>query len=197
MGYSIKKVNADSSSEVDWDALPMASLVANNGESPAYQTDFQMCRNDDKIMFRFICEDDTVRATMREFNAPIYEEETVEFFIASEGDLKRYLELEINALGTVFLANVYNDLQGKTVLEYIGDNCVKAHIEQDGEGADWVAYGELPAKLFKGSFDEVWSFNAYRIKRTPEGDMILMAYSPTFVDNFHKPQYFVDLVFED
>lgn len=197
MSYSIKKVNVEKYSNVEWDCIPMASLVANDGETPKYQTDFQICRNADKLMFRFTCEEDTVRATMTEFNAPIYDEETVELFLSSEGDLSNYLEVEVNALGAVFLANVHNDLNGNTKLDYVQENCVNAVIEKDEYSADWTAYGELPSKLFKGSFDGVWSFNAYRIKRTPDGAMVLMAFSPTFEDNFHKPQYFDNLVFED
>lgn len=194
MNYKVKKTDALTPDNVDWDNIPMLSLVSNDGEQSPYQTDFRMCQGDGKLFFRFDCDDDGVKATMTEFNAPLYDEEVVEIFLSSNGNIREYLEVEVNALGGVFLADAYNDMAGKVSLEYVSENCLNATVTKDGD--DWSVVGELPRKLFKGDFDGVWSFNAYRIKRDENNGMILMAYSPTMVENFHKPECFATLEFE-
>ncbi len=56
--------------------------------------------------------------------------------------------------------------------------------------------GLIDKSAFKGAMDN-WLFNAYRIKRRDDNSMILSAFSPTFVENFHKPDRFANLVFAE
>lgn len=195
MDYVVKRATADSAQTVNWNSIPTATLMLNSGGEPPYRTAMQLCTNGDKLLFRFEVEDDVIKATLTQFNAPLYEEEVVELFIADTHNIHNYLELEINALGAVFLAQISYDVQGRKQINCVSKNCVNAEITHIGKY--WIAYGELPLKLFEGEPSGKWRFNAHRIKRQENNDWILMSYSPTYQDTFHIPQRFATLTFED
>lgn len=192
--YIINKVPAKKAKDIDWSLIPQITLSDNataaSAEYPAYAN---LVYNDDAMLFRFVVYDDKVNCSMTGYNMPIYEEETVEFFFSSGGDLSKYLELEWNGIGGVFCANVINDMVGGTELEYFKDNIITDEILCKGD--HWIVQGEIPKELFEGKFDGEWRFNAYRIKRRADNSMILEAYSPTFEDAFHRPLKFAKLKF--
>lgn len=195
MRYEIEKISEKNYKNVDFSKLKNAGLVNNNGDgSVPYQTLFWLAYNDDGIIFQFECEDDCPKCTMTEYNEPIWEEETVEFFMATDNDLHNYLELEWNALNTTFCANIYNDLVGNTTIDYVKENIIESNVEQTKSG--WIVKGFIPKELFKGEMTGEWRFNAYRIKRREDNSMILMAYSPTLVEAFHIPNMFGKLIFK-
>lgn len=194
MRYDIIRVNATKLQDVDFDAIEGMSLVDNSdGAKAAYDTIAKLAYNDEGIFFQFECQDDRINATMCGYNEPIYDEETVEFFISSGGDISQYLELEWNAIGGVFCANIDNDMQGTAKINFVKDNIIQSAVIADG--ANWRVIGFLPKSLFDSELTGEWRFNAFRIKRREDNSMVLMAYSPTFVENFHKPISFARLIF--
>src|SRR4051794_6981221 len=62
-------------------------------------------RDDDHLYVLFMGDDDHVVATHLEHDAPLYEEDVVEVFIAPD-DPRVYFELEVNPLGTTFDARI-------------------------------------------------------------------------------------------
>lgn len=195
MMYNIKKTTEIELKKINWENVEPMQLVNNDGsENCEYSTKAYLLYNDNGIFFRYVCEDDKINATMTEYNAPIYEEETVEFFFSQDCDPHNYLELEWNAVGGVFCAEVYNDLNGNTSLKYVNENIISTEITPLKDGY-WTVQGYIPKALFKKPLSGEWLFNAYRIKRRKDNSMILSAYSPTFIENFHKPNYFSRLNF--
>lgn len=193
MKYDVKKTNAQSLDQVDFENVNVMSLIDNCGGAARYLTNAKLLYNDVGIYFEFNCEDDRINASMMGYNEPIYEEETVEFFFSSGGVLSEYLELEWNGIGGVFCANVKNNMAGRTQLDFVSENIIVSKIEYFG--SNWKVNGFLPRSLFKADFVGEWDFNAYRIKRKADNSMILMAFSPTMEENFHKPFKFGKLKF--
>lgn len=196
MIYKVKKTNEVLLQNVNFSEVEPTYLVSNDNESEVlYKTAFRLLYNDEGIFFKFDVEDDYINCTMSGYNEPIYDEETVELFISSTGQLTNYLELEWNAIGGVFCANVENDLCGHTKLNFVKENILKTEIFAEKFG--YSIRGFIPKSLFTN--DKLvgeWKFNAYRIKRDEKKDMLLYAYSPTIEPNFHKPSMFATLIFE-
>ena len=191
MIYNINKVT---SSCVDWNCFEKACLVSNNGvDKSQFDTSFWLGYDENGIYFKYECQDDEIKCKMSGYNEPIYDEETVEFFMCSGGDIKHYLELEWNAVGGVFCAKIFNDLNGNAEISFVEENIIKSEVVMTESG--WIVTGFLPKELFDSSLEGEWTFNGYRIKRDENDDMILMAYSPTIIDNFHKPNKFAKMKF--
>ena len=180
-----------------WDGIEGGVLLDNaNAGVAEHRTEFKLAYNKaGDVYFLYDMDDEHPNCTMAGYNNPIYDEETVEFFFATESNLRDYLELEWNIIGGVFAANIDNDLEGHTVLHFIEDNPVISHVIPR-EGGYYIV-GKIKAEAFKGKAEGTWLFNAYRIKRREDNSMILSAYSPTFIEQFHRPNYFVQLEFEN
>lgn len=176
-----------------WQNIQEESLVDNtDGGKSGFKTTFRLCYTDNALYFMFDVDDINPKSTMTGYNEPIYDEEAVEFFFASTCDKRDYLELEFNHIGGVFAANIDNDLKGHTHINFIKNNPVVSNIILKDNG--FYVVGRVGRNTFKGDFDK-WLFNAYRIKRDENNGMILSAFSPTYQDNFHKPDYFAELTF--
>ena len=194
--YRVERVEGMDISAIDdkWADIAPGVLVDNaDGSKADLSTTFKLAYSESgDLYFYYDIEDSAPRVTMSGYNEPIYDEETVEFFFATERDLRDYLEVEFNVIGGVFAANIDNDLMGHTTIHFIKDNPIESHvIERDG---GYYIVGRIDASAFKVEMDE-WLFNAYRIKRREDNSMILSAFSPTFIEQFHRPNYFVKLVF--
>ncbi len=194
MIYSIVKTTAASCMEVDWDYIPVLNLSSNDGvQEVEFNTSCRMCYNDNGILFKFYAEDDKINCTMSGYNQPIYNEETVELFIQPTSDLHKYVELEWNAIGGSFLANINNDLKGNAAISLIQDNIIKSDVYAEENG--WSVLGFISKKLFDAEMSGEWKFNAYRIKRRSDNSMILYAFAPTIDPAFHQPDKFAVLKF--
>lgn len=195
--YVVSKTDNIDIERVDeiWSSIERGQLVDNaSGGEAEPRAEFSLAYSEEGLYFLFDVTDSAPKATMKEYNAPIYDEEAVEFFFATKKDLKDYLEVEFNAVGGVFAAHIDNDLKGHTSINFIEKNPIKSKvIAKDG---GFYVVGLINKSAFKGEMDN-WLFNAYRIKRRDDNSMILSAFSPTFVENFHKPDRFANLVFAE
>ncbi len=193
--YLIKKTTAQFAEDINWKQTDIMWLTANCGDGSAlYKTKCCLAYNDKGIFYRFEVEDDKINCTMRKYNAPIYNEETVELFIQPTQDKTHYMEFEWNGIGGVFCAQVTNDLKGSTSLDFMQKNIIDSKIYATEYG--WIVQGMLPAKLFNAKFEGEWKFNAYRIKKDKNDEQILLSYSNTIVPNYHIPDKFAVLKFE-
>lgn len=193
--YIIKKTTALFAEDIDWKNMQCMDLTLNCGDGKApYKTRCFLAWNESGIFFRFEVEDDKINCTMREYNSPIYNEETVELFIQPTTDKTHYMEFEWNGIGGVFCAEVNNVLNGTLVLDFEKENIIDSKVYAAKYG--WVVQGLMPAKLFKGKFEGEWRFNAYRIKLNQDKSQILLSYNNTIANNFHMPDMFATLKFE-
>ena len=196
--YTVVKTDGIDITVIDekWKGIERGILVDNeDGRRADYHTEFSLARDDSgNLYFLFDVDDSLPKATMKGYNEPIYDEEAVEFFFATEKDLKDYLEVEFNAVGGVFAAHIDNDLNGHTKINFIEKNPIRSKVIAKDNG--FYVVGRIDKSAFKGDMTN-WLFNAYRIKRREDNGMILSAFSPTLIPNFHRPDFFANLVFAE
>ncbi|HEX4824832.1 MAG TPA: carbohydrate-binding family 9-like protein [Candidatus Polarisedimenticolaceae bacterium] len=155
-----------------------------------------------RLFVRFDCVDTDVWATHTERDAPLWEEEVVEIFLAGGGSVPvRYFELEVNPLGTLFDAVVDNpDGRRATMRVDTTWNApgLIARIARDVPGA-WSAEIALPwAACFEAPPPSILRANFFRVERPRGRPAEFTCWSPTLADppDFHRPEYFGILVRE-
>jgi hypothetical protein len=149
---------------------------------------------------RFECDDRDIWATHSRRDAPLWEEEVVELFVApGEGDPTEYVEIEVNPLGAIFDARVTNpegrrdSMRVDAAWNAAG---LVAVVARPSPGT-WTAELEIPwIDLCGGALPRVWRANFFRIERPRDGDHEFSCWSPTLADppDFHKPAFFGRLV---
>lgn len=160
-------------------------VQSGNGSPCRLLSEFSAYHDDAVLYVVFRCADDHVVATMLEHDAPLWQEDVVEVFLAPDV-LTRYYEIEVNPLGTTFDAVVESpNGERETMSIDTGWTCkgLRASIRRVTEG-DVVMVDTMLAIPF-ASVDrgapvagETWRANVFRIDRSPRGDMFA-AWSPT------------------
>lgn len=178
-------------------------VVSSTGAPCRLRSEFSAYHDDSVLYVLFRCDDDHVVATLREHDAPLWQEDVVEVFLAPAG-LERYYELEVNPLGTTFDAVVHSpDRRRETMKVDTSWTCkgLRASIRRVSEGSVVVVDTMLAipfASLERGAPvpGETWRANVYRIDRSPAGDEFT-AWSPTgrTPPDFHVPSRFGTLRF--
>ena len=178
---------------------PVTLVRATDGSSPRLATTVAAMWDDEALTVIFSAIDDHVVATHRKHDAPLYEEDVVEVFLAprTEGE---YFELEVNPLGTIFDARIESpDGVRATMRTDLGWNCrdLFAALRRVGTQADTVIripFASLDVETPKDG-DE-WQANFFRIDRGPQGDEFT-AWQPTMKTppDFHVVNAFGTLRF--
>ena len=201
-------------------AATLGPLVLADGSAAARQATTVRVGWDPAMLYvRFECADRDAWGTLTRRNDPIYSEEAVEVFLApGAGDPRRYFELEVSPLGTLFAARVHNptarraDLVADTSWDCAG---LEWQAEPTGHGQDWraalaipwaglldrgAAAGGEPQTVQRGAAGpppaapppRLWRANFYRIERPRDGAAELSCWSPTLTDppDFHRPARF-------
>lgn len=155
----------------------------------------------------FSASDDHVEATLREHDAPLYEQDVVEIFLAPQ-TLTRYFELEISPQGTLFDAVVDSPDGVRGTMRVDRDwNCdgliaaVRRVPEREGFSTidtvvriPFESLGQHPP-----ASGESWRANFFRIDRHPQLGDEFSAWQPTLrhPPDFHVPAAFGLLHFVD
>jgi hypothetical protein len=167
-------------------ALPALHLVdAVTGEPPELPTALRIAARGDVLLVRFDARHRGIVATLRETNAPLWTEDVVEVFVGAEEPPRRYLELEVNPLGTRFSARVDSpkgNRQEMSVETFDGSG-FSAEVRRSDRR--WSALFRIPAALLGGGeLPETFRANLFRIDRT-SGEF--SALFPTFSNppDFH------------
>jgi hypothetical protein len=188
--------------ETAWTSVPAVRLRrAQDGVDPLQATAVRIAHDADALLLRFDCDDRDIWATHSRRDAPLWEEEVVEAFVApGEADPSEYVEIEVNPLGAIFDARVTNP-----------------HGRRDSMRVDsaWNALG-LVAVVLRPS-PQTWSVQLeipwsdicrgaaaclagelFRIERPRDGDDEFSSWSPTLADppDFHKPARFGRLILD-
>jgi hypothetical protein len=183
---------------------PMRLRCATNGEVPRLATSVVAWYDPEVLSILFSGADDHVVASYIEHDAPLYEEDVVEVFLAPER-LTEYFELEISPNGTMFDARIESpDGTRATMQVDRAWTCqglvaaVRRQVESDG-AVTFDVLVRLPfAALGRETPEagEIWRANFFRIDRHPSGDEY-SAWQPTMRTpaDFHVPAAFGTLRF--
>jgi len=189
--------------EASWSRVPALPLRrAQDGAAPAQATAVRIAHDVDALLLRFDCHDRDIWATHTCRDAPLWEEEVVELFVApGEGDPAEYVEIEVNPLGTVFDARVANP-HGRRDSMRVDPSWnaagLVAAVDRPSPGA-WRTAIAIPWRdLCAGAPPRVWRANFFRIERPRDADPEFSCWSPTLADppDFHKPAFFGRLVLD-
>jgi hypothetical protein len=173
---------AEFSIEDPW-AIPngcvsVALKRATDGGVPRLATSIAAYYYDDFLTVVFIAEDDEIVATYLDHDAPLWQEDVVEIFIAPEG-LSPYFEIEVNPLGTTFDARIDSPdgvrATMSTDLAWTCDGLFAALRRDDGKRMQIVI--RIPFAAVKKS-DE-WRANFFRIDRSGSHGDDFSAWQPT------------------
>ena len=195
--------------EAAWKGAEVLSFFNNvDGSSPDAQiaTRAKALYDEAFIYFAFENVDTNAWSTRTERDEHLWEEEVVEVFIQADPTHPSYIELEVNPLGTmldIFLIDI------RKPIPYESWNSAglrwAVHVDgtADGQPGDvgWSCEIALPledvvtAPHIPPLPGDRWRANLYRVEKKPS--RASLAWSPTLVGDFHRPDRFGDLVFVD
>ena len=189
--------------EASWSRVPALALRrAQGGAAPVQATAVRVAHDSDALLVRFDCDDRDIWATHACRDAPLWEEEVVELFVApGEYDPSEYVEIGVNPLGAIFDARVANP-QGRRDSMSVDASWnaagLVAAVDRPSPGT-WCAEIAIPwSDLCAGTPPRVWRANFFRIERPRDGDHEFSCWSPTLADppDFHRPAFFGRLVLD-
>ncbi len=188
-----------------WAKAPRFSDFRMNldGAPSPYETEARALYDDTFLYFSFRCRDDNIWATFKTRDQHLWEEEVVEVFLQADSQRTTYIELEVNPLGTmldIFLLDVRKPLHYESWNSQKLKWGVQVFGKVDGKGGDkeWTCEIALPiedivtAENRKPQAGDRWRLNLYRVEQQPRP--ALLAWSPTFKDDFHLPGKFGEIV---
>lgn len=194
--------------EEPWSApegcVPVRLRRATDGATPRLATSVTAWFDDHYLTFLFCAADDHVLATHFEHDAPLYEQDVVEVFLAPEDPL-RYFELEVSPRGTLFDAKIESPAGVREGMRADrGWTChgmwaaVRMVTESSGATTTDIVVRVPFAGLERPTpgDGEIWRANLFRIDRHPQGDEY-SAWQPTMKEpaDFHVTAAFGRLRF--
>jgi hypothetical protein len=176
--------------------LPPFQLADGSG-SAQQQTSARLCHAAGVLHVHFDCTDRDIWGTLTARDAPIYDEEAVELFIApGTTDPVDYFEFEVSPNGVLLDTTIHNptglraDMQADFAWDCPG---IQWHAVRDDAANRWQAWLSVPlAPLVDGALPTQWRANLYRIERPRDGAAEFSCWSPTLAvpADFHKPARF-------
>jgi hypothetical protein len=166
---------------------PVRMRRATDGAAPRLATSFAAYYDSEFLTLLFSAADDHIVATHLQHDAPLYEEDVVEAFLAPASAVE-YFELEVSPRGTVFDARIESpDGVRKSMRTDRSWTCdgllaaVRTITESDRSiSVDTVI--RIPFSCFKRSAPadgELWKANFFRIDRHPNRGDEFSAWHPT------------------
>jgi hypothetical protein len=161
---------------------PVSLVRSTDGREPRLQTTFAMYADEDYLNAIFVADDDEVVATHLLHDAPLYQEDVVELFLAPSA-ITRYFEIEVNPLGTVFDAAIDSPdgvrTSMKADLAWKCEGLFAALRRMNGRvetvlRAPFASFGVEPPQP-----GAIWRGNAYRIDRSKSAGDEYSAWRPT------------------
>ena len=174
-------------------ALPALHLAdARTGAAPRLKTALRIGLRGATLCARFDGRDDGIVATHARRDAPLWEEDVFEIFLAPEEPARLYYEFEVNPLGALFDARVSSpDLGRATMRVETAWDCAGFTARVTRGPNRWSATVRIPlAELCAGPLPVRWRANFYRIDRGAVDEY--SAWSPTYAEppDFHVPERF-------
>jgi hypothetical protein len=170
-----------------------------DGAEPRLHTDIAVYADDECLNVLFQGEDDGVVATHLQHDAPLYQEDVVEMFLAPVTP-RRYFEIEVNPLGTTFDAAIDSpDGVRSTMTADLAWECANlfAAVRKMPGRTDTIV--RLPFACFgpRPNPGDEWRGNFFRIDRSKKRGDEYMAWQPTMKNpaDFHVAAAFGRIVF--
>jgi hypothetical protein len=176
--------------EDPWGTPPQCTPVrlsrATDAAAPRLATSIAVWYDDEHLNVLFCATDDQVTATHLQHDAPLYEQDVVEVFLAPV-TLADYYEIEVSPRGTIFDARVHSPDGVRGTMQVDKNwNCdglfaaVRQVIESSGartvDTIMRIPFAALERSAPKAG--EEWRGNFFRIDRHPRGDEF-SAWQPT------------------
>ena len=206
----------------EWSS-PFVDILGSPGKTPLFQTRMKIVWNDEYLFLGAHLTEPDLWATIRTRDSVMYRDNDFELFIDPDGDGRKYVELEINALGTVWdllLMRTYREggpaltdwnikgLQSAVRLEGTLNNPADRDSGWTVEIAiPWATFDTLgvmsvppvPGDSWRMNFSRVeWKLEVidgrYRKTGLPEDNWV---WSPQGVINMHLPERWGNVVFTD
>ena len=170
------------------------------GEVARWNTETRLAWDDGFLHVEFACEDQDAWGTMTERDAPLWQEEVVEIFLAAGDSVPLvYYEIEVSPLCALFDARVTNPRGDRADMRVETDwDCdgIEWSVERTGERDDWRARISIPwrgielsraPRSLRANF-----FRIERPRRSSDGGDEYSGWSPTDTDppDFHRPEKF-------
>jgi hypothetical protein len=177
----------------------LALRTSASGTRPRQSTTVALRWTGERLEVRFAAVDDDPWSTFTERDAPLWQEEVVEVFLApGAADPRRYVELEVSPRGVLFDAVVDNpDGVRATMRVDTGWDCPGLVWRATPSSRGYQVDLEIPlaavAEACQAPSGDVWRANFYRIDRPRYGrEAEFSAWSPTLADppDFHRPERF-------
>ena len=192
-----------------WDTpggcTPFRLRRATDATTPRLATSVSAWYDDDYLTVLFSAADDHVAASHFRHDAPLYEEDVVELFLAPER-ARDYYEIEVSPVGTVFDARIHSPDGVRATMTTDRDwTCegLIAAVRQNRESNGAISIDTLLRVPFAAlgrsvpGTDETWRANFFRIDRHPRHGDEFSAWQPTLrvPADFHVPDLFGTLRF--
>lgn len=192
-----------------WDTpagcTPFRLRRATDAATPRLATSVSAWYDDDYLTVLFSAADDHVAASHFRHDAPLYEEDVVELFLAPER-ARDYYEIEVSPVGTVFDARIHSPDGARATMTADRDwTCegLIAAVRQNRESGGAISIDTLLRVPFAAlgrsapRTDETWRANFFRIDRHPRHGDEFSAWQPTLrvPADFHVPDLFGTLRF--
>lgn len=181
---------ADFSIEEPWRipaaCRPVPLRRSTDGAQPRLQTRVAIYADAANLNVVFNGEDDGVVATHLEHDAPLYQEDVVEVFLAPR-DIREYFEIEVNPLGTTFDARIESPDGVRTTMRAdLPWTCKGLLTAVRRTPASLDVLMRIPFASIGGTPGARWRANFFRIDRSPQGDEF-SAWRPTLKNpaDFH------------
>ena len=185
-------------------AARFRDFVKLDGSPSASKTEARALYDDNFLYISFRCPDKNIWATLKRRDEHLWEEEVVEVFLQADPQQSSYIELEVNPLGTmldIYLLDIRKPLNYESWNSRKLKWGVQVFGTVDGKDGDreWTCEIALPmedivtAKNLPPRAGDRWRLNLYRVEQRPTP--ALLAWSPTFKEDFHIPTMFGELVF--
>lgn len=172
-----------------------ALVRAEDGGRPALATRVELVDDGAALHVRFDCDDPEPWSSLVARDAPLWQEEVVELFVAAGAATPtRYFEFEVNPAGALFDAAVVSPHGDRREMRVDpGWNCAglewSAELRDDRSG--WRARLVVPWRSLDPNDrrERIWRANFFRIDRPRGASPEFSAWSPTGVRpaDFHRP----------
>lgn len=183
-----------------WEKAPPVELLeVESGKRPFLRTEFQLLRDDQEKAFylKITAEDDEVRSNYRLHDETLYTQDVFELFIAEEGDLSTYREIEVSPFDVTFTGTIHFDEDGTRHLNMdweLPGFITKTYYNEAAHQT--VSIWKMPYAAFSAEPKPgtPWRFNVFRVDHSRRGEE-LQAWQHTGARNFHVPERFAWLDF--
>lgn len=200
---------ADFDMEEPWatprECTPVRMRRATDASAPRLATSVAVWYDDEHLTILFSASDDRISATHLAHDAPLYEEDVVEVFLAPQKP-SDYFEIEVSPRGTVFDARIHSPDGVRATMttdrDWTCDGLVAA-VRQVKESDGTISIDTLTRIPFAAlaqtapKIGETWRANFFRIDRHKQYDDEFSAWQPTMRTpaDFHVTAVFGTLRF--